>query len=464
VDDPEVEDLILEAWERVRPKLESDPVELAKRLKRIHGASLSRPPRPWCLCVRACDRRIDTWLGFESATRDGPGKHEVMLDAPLVRRLCAPITVPSRVSARELAEMLGRCPEDLYPTRSKGKFAVDHVAGLGGNWGKPMPLLSCKEELDPSASGFEMPDRVWGDSAVYSDRRMRDEFEQVVERVPVYLDRNRRYRRDKSELHPEHPDVDGGTRKQVRYTLPPVLPDPVWYKWKGDEYIGYDWRMAEKNPIFRENYERHERRKARDREYEKRRRREGKLRPSKQYRSPYGGGSLMFRGWRWRCPGCEALVKTLYLPMAFYNALDGLMGDAIEREVVANLPAVPVKRYGRGGGFACKDCYHVRNFSRDNHNFWNAVVGYLTGGLMYGYEVEKPPWLTRDRKRAYTPRATVRPAWRREQVRELLERGKSYKEIAQELAMKVQTVYVHAQRVKRMKRINIEHPTSNIEC
>src|SRR5438067_216820 len=67
--DEEVEDVILDAWERVRPKLESDPVELAKRLARMRGASLSRPPRAWGLAIRSSDRRIDAARGCGCARR-----------------------------------------------------------------------------------------------------------------------------------------------------------------------------------------------------------------------------------------------------------------------------------------------------------------------------------------------------------------------------------------------------------
>src|SRR5439155_16935949 len=87
----EVDDCIFEAWERVGPTLENDPEEVLRRVKRMWGRALSRPPRAWCLAVRACDRRIDEALGFGYATRDGPGAHDVLLDAKLVRALCAPV-------------------------------------------------------------------------------------------------------------------------------------------------------------------------------------------------------------------------------------------------------------------------------------------------------------------------------------------------------------------------------------
>src|SRR5438094_595794 len=152
----EVDDYIFEAWERVGPRLENDPAEVVRRVRRMGGSALSRPPRAWCLVVRACDRRIDEAMGFGYATRDGPGAHDVLLDAKLVRTLCAPVMLPrGGCTAREVAGILGRCAEDLYPTRSKGKFSVRHIPGTGYR-GPQVPILSYNEELDPSASGFEM--------------------------------------------------------------------------------------------------------------------------------------------------------------------------------------------------------------------------------------------------------------------------------------------------------------------
>jgi hypothetical protein len=50
---------ILAAWARVRPILQSDPDELAARLARRRSQLLLRPPRAWCLAVRAADRRLN---------------------------------------------------------------------------------------------------------------------------------------------------------------------------------------------------------------------------------------------------------------------------------------------------------------------------------------------------------------------------------------------------------------------
>ena len=49
--------LVLEAWEKLGPKIMGDPDELAKRLARRRMAILTRPVRAWSLAVRASDRR-----------------------------------------------------------------------------------------------------------------------------------------------------------------------------------------------------------------------------------------------------------------------------------------------------------------------------------------------------------------------------------------------------------------------
>jgi hypothetical protein len=49
---------IREAWLRVRKDILNDPQELQRRLARRGMKALRRPPRAWCLAIRASDRRI----------------------------------------------------------------------------------------------------------------------------------------------------------------------------------------------------------------------------------------------------------------------------------------------------------------------------------------------------------------------------------------------------------------------
>lgn len=98
------------------------------------------------------------------------------------------------------------------------------------------------------------------------------------------------------------------------------LPDYVQYKWKGDQYLGYDWRK----PAAKAGYERHERQKAYWRAYHKAR---NAQRPSR------GGGSMQFRGWMWLCPICGKWKKVIYLPLSPVNVLRGY-GCLREDEVI----------------------------------------------------------------------------------------------------------------------------------
>jgi tRNA-dihydrouridine synthase len=71
--------------------------------------------------------------------------------------------------------------------------------------------------------------------------------------------------------------------------------------------------------------------------------------------------------------------------------------------------------------FACRRCHGVITFSRAHLQYsWNQVVLHCSGGLMYGREVPRPPWLTAQRKRAYTPRPRKTISPQRQQMTRLL--------------------------------------------
>jgi hypothetical protein len=69
---PPLHQLILDTWLRLKPEILSNPRELQKRLKRRESRTFSRPPRAWCLAVRASDR--DDSDRSENASRSGPSR------------------------------------------------------------------------------------------------------------------------------------------------------------------------------------------------------------------------------------------------------------------------------------------------------------------------------------------------------------------------------------------------------
>ena len=89
----------------------------------------------------------------------------------------------------------------------------------------------------------------------------------------------------------------------------------------------------------------------------------------------------------------------------------------------------------------------MRPFCRVDRNGWNELVCYLSGGLLYGSEVQRPSWLTPDRKRPYRAIPSRAPSERRAQVQERLLKGWSYKRIAQDLGVAEGTIMGCASRV-----------------
>src|SRR5437588_11731832 len=94
----ELERAIRDAWLKLRGKILSDPQELHRRLARRRLASLTRPPRAWCIAIRASDRRITAmhWVISPEHAMDlnhpehpyEPIEHEVTIQYHAVRRYC----------------------------------------------------------------------------------------------------------------------------------------------------------------------------------------------------------------------------------------------------------------------------------------------------------------------------------------------------------------------------------------
>src|SRR5947209_1549382 len=122
----ELERNISKAWLRLRKQILSDPQELQKRLARRRGKSLGRPPRAWCLAIRASDRRITPahWVISPEHAMDldhpehpyEPIEHEVTIQTHAIRRYCHPVSF-SREDAEDVAEMLGVSRGFLWSAR-----------------------------------------------------------------------------------------------------------------------------------------------------------------------------------------------------------------------------------------------------------------------------------------------------------------------------------------------------------
>jgi hypothetical protein len=457
----EMTDLLIEAWRRVRQTLRDNPDEVARRLRRGRDVWLKRPPRAWCLALRASDTRI-TPMTARCEPQDAAypreamaphlrtssyAPHRVTIDATLLTGLTERVRVhPWGEPQEELAQRLGRRKLGLRIARATAKLTTRHDPPTGGRGGNPRPVVSADGWLDPGAHLFQRPDRAWGWTGMLAYWRLPDEFPpQVVERVPFYIDRTRAFA-DTAGLHPEHPLRDPPPPKPSPHKLgPPQVTDNAHYKWKGEQFVGYDWRAAEKNPLIRANYEHFQHRRQRVRAWRKRRRASGEAKPALQ-----GGGSLLFRGWMWLCPICGRRSKVLFYPLPPVNLLRGygtLREDSLVDAALALDPALRQTPPPRTPGLACHKCHGIGNSGRVCNGAWNEIVTHLTGGLLYGHEVPTPSWFTPDRKRPFRPCLGRAPSKRLPQVESGLRRGLTYTQIARELGIHMWTVAAHARRL-----------------
>jgi hypothetical protein len=427
----EIDDAIAAAWQRVKSLIAADPDELRKRLHRHRQPAMNRMPRARCLAVRANDLRIEGTLvprGGADARR-----HEVTLDSREIRRLCAPVEIdPPGESLQEVAAKLGVTRMGLLPARLRNVFQVRHVAGLGGYWGHPVPILYTEKKLDPNARLFGLADPIWGWLSRDLHERIPTDFQQTVVRVPCILPLAWRCAEDVLDLGDNRSPRPRNARA---WKLPPPEPDPVWYKWKGDQFVGYDWRAAETNPLIRENYERHQRELARIRAGRREKRRRNPP-PST------AGGSIPFRGWRWLCPACQRPCRLLYYPLPPISKLHcdlTYFCDDMPRWFVDEALAALEAQRNAPRRFACDGCNRVSGYSGVAPRTWNDVVSYLSRGLLYGHEVARPACAVPKRRHAYV--AKKRPAAaRRAAVLEGILNGRTSGQIAADLHVTVDSV------------------------
>ena len=102
----QLDQALLDAWARVAPRVRADRLEARRRAAR--RLSLARPVRPWCLCIRASDPRINEFRAEidDRYAYEARRSHTVVLTGELVRMLCRGVSVPwPGVPVREAAAM-----------------------------------------------------------------------------------------------------------------------------------------------------------------------------------------------------------------------------------------------------------------------------------------------------------------------------------------------------------------------
>ncbi len=428
---------LLAAWQRICPRLERDPQELARRLARQNSALITRPPRAWCLAIRATDTRLAKFSTHHSSLIIHHS-HSIRLTTTDLKKLCAPVhlTAPGE-TLTDVARELGTTPHNLLDARLAGVFRTHHIPSRQGH---PTPLLYTDLPLDPAARSFAVADPIWSRTSSAALDRIPPGNNATHTPVPNYQNLSPAML-DAHDRHPEHPLIDRIPRKRKSQKLPPPAPDHVWYKWSTlGHFLGTDpsnWRKSPCKTSATRPPRRLTQTKARRRSAAQphqspppptstsRTNKNLKSTPyprtaptTKPTTSPTAGpvncenrwitgfhplhsttsflprthsgppaptspqGSLLFRGYRWLCPTCDRRVNLLYLPLPRLTCLK------IPASLRHRFTASPKSK----NSFACEKCHRLRRQSRTDPNAWNELVTYLSAGLLYGHEVDRPSW------------------------------------------------------------------------
>ncbi len=179
---------MLEAWDRVVPRVRADRVEALRRSLRRSRAVLARPVRAWCLCLRAGDLRLRRFAYVPKGYEEHREPHSLIIDSESIRDLCKPVRIDwPGVDWDEAAHRLGRTTDLLAGWMKRGVFEVRRVhPAFSGKHGKRVPLVWANGPLDPNADLGRGPDAAWGSLWQYLWKRVPDDLVFELTRAPVH--------------------------------------------------------------------------------------------------------------------------------------------------------------------------------------------------------------------------------------------------------------------------------------
>jgi hypothetical protein len=134
--------------------------------------------------------------------------------------------------------------------------------------------------------------------------------------------------------------------------------------------------------------------------------------------------------WAWVCPACGKSAGKLFCPVRWPQIVNFVRWTPTDG--LDDLPQ-PTET------FACHSCHKVVDNGRTGTGGWNDLVTYLSGGLLYGHEVERPTWWGKERKKKFARRrrtSKVRP----EVERLLIQTDLTNRQIAMEVGVTYGTV------------------------
>jgi hypothetical protein len=252
----ELDAILLKAWNRVGERVRRERTEALRRSQRRLKEVLRRPMREWCVVIRASDTRINDHAAvIEPAGADvAHEEHVVTMSGRLIRELTRPVMIPwPGVTYREAAALCGREHKTIKNWVKKGVFDVTrHPAfRFPESRGGGRPYLWTPSPIDPNNFDGRAPHRVWGTLWQSLWKRIPEQYELVVGRVPCFRPYRGELRfRGWSFVCPGRVDEDGeyvGCGRECRYLY---APQTVWTLAQATEgEVGFDLPPREESGL-----------------------------------------------------------------------------------------------------------------------------------------------------------------------------------------------------------------------
>src|SRR5262249_28983387 len=114
--------------------------------------------------------------------------HTAFITSDLLQRICKPVSIPwPGIRWTDAADVLGRHHESIRAwMKHGGLLRRRNVApSIVGCRGRPVPMVWTESPIDPNADGARPPDAVWGTLWQYLYKRIPDNLEFAIKRVPI---------------------------------------------------------------------------------------------------------------------------------------------------------------------------------------------------------------------------------------------------------------------------------------
>lgn len=212
----ELDIALLDAWNRLSKTVRTNRAERARRGARRLATEFSRPLRPWCLCIRASDTRLDSIhiLRVPEKATDTRDAHDVELTSDDLRRLTAPVIVDfPGVDWHAAARSLGRTPESIRHWFNDPNFNTQWYAPAPcRKRGKNVPHIFAPGALDPGSAKARPQDHFFFEAWTHHHTRIPTDLAFTLRRLPRF-----------------RPDTRGHTDERGRFRgwqfICPGLPD-----------------------------------------------------------------------------------------------------------------------------------------------------------------------------------------------------------------------------------------------